>query len=500
MPGWLKEVSEESLLEAAASTTSDDLLDNELPDWLREVEEESIEPAAAAVSARPEEAAQPDVAAEAEDLPDWLREVGESPVGETKFLHEFESAPETYDLFDTTETGIDEDNLPDWLSDTDEVEDEILPEVLAEMAVPAEAELPDWLKEVQTEEAAREAAAPPVAAPEPAAVLDRAAEPAEAEVEEETLPDWLREVQDEVDLEEEEFDLTAVAEPVSAAAEVEEEEPEEELPEWLQEIDTGEEEAFEPSEPSPEEPYLEVAEEETVLEAELPDWLHPSLAAAGQTDRWEEPAIAAPPAAEIEAGEEEELPEWLQGMAEELETDGEAITAAAPTRSMAIEAVALAEPSEADSEPIMPAEPVAVETPVQAAAVPAAAMPDWLKKLREGEEDKEALPEPVAATRATEPEAAAVAVSSTPAEVNEQLELARTACAEGDVEQAIQLYDNLVTSGAQLDRVIDDIQQTVKSYPSNFMLYQIMGDAMMKEGRLHSALDAYRQALAKLQL
>ena len=85
-----------------------------------------------------------------------------------------------------------------------------------------------------------------------------------------------------------------------------------------------------------------------------------------------------------------------------------------------------------------------------------------------------------------------------PEDVNERLDLARSARDAGDIQQAVQLYDSLVTSGAHLDRVIEDIQQTVKSYPTNVILYQIMGDAMMKDGRLQSALDAYRQALSKL--
>ena len=42
------------------------------------------------------------------------------------------------------------------------------------------------------------------------------------------------------------------------------------------------------------------------------------------------------------------------------------------------------------------------------------------------------------------------------------------------------------------------MEQSIKSYPSNYLLFQLMGDAMMKDGRLQSALDVYRQALTKL--
>jgi cytochrome c-type biogenesis protein CcmH/NrfG len=53
-------------------------------------------------------------------------------------------------------------------------------------------------------------------------------------------------------------------------------------------------------------------------------------------------------------------------------------------------------------------------------------------------------------------------------------------------------------SGVHLDRVIDDLQQSAKLYPSNYQLYQLMGDAMMRDGRLQGALEAYREAMLKL--
>jgi predicted negative regulator of RcsB-dependent stress response len=55
-----------------------------------------------------------------------------------------------------------------------------------------------------------------------------------------------------------------------------------------------------------------------------------------------------------------------------------------------------------------------------------------------------------------------------------------------------------VTSGLNLDNVIADLDLAIRSSPSNYMLHQVKGDAMMKDGRLQGALEAYRQALAKL--
>jgi cytochrome c-type biogenesis protein CcmH/NrfG len=43
------------------------------------------------------------------------------------------------------------------------------------------------------------------------------------------------------------------------------------------------------------------------------------------------------------------------------------------------------------------------------------------------------------------------------------------------------------------------MQQSIKTSPTNYLLYQVMGDAMMRDGRLQSALNAYREALMRLQ-
>ena len=85
-----------------------------------------------------------------------------------------------------------------------------------------------------------------------------------------------------------------------------------------------------------------------------------------------------------------------------------------------------------------------------------------------------------------------------PEEVGKRLESARSTRDAGNIDEALQYYESLVSSGVHLDQVIEDMQQTIRSYPANPMLYQVMGDAMMKDGRLQSALEAYRQALAKL--
>jgi hypothetical protein len=227
-----------------------------------------------------------------------------------------------------------------------------------------------------------------------------------------------------------------------------------------------------------------VTAEVEVGEEGLPDWL---------TEVEEETPMGLPEpvTAEVEV-EEEGLPDWLIEETEPEEVTSE--PAAAPAKV-----------EEAEPEPVMPVSPV---TPPPPEPEPAG-MPDWLKKLRESHE--EAAPQPVAVpmpqavtyvqpvVMAATPEPVAPAPAKLPAgEPDKLLELARTARNRGNIKEAAPLYDTLISSGVHLDSVIEDMRQSVKADPSNYLLYQIMGDAMMKDGRLQNALDAYRQALVTL--
>jgi tetratricopeptide (TPR) repeat protein len=290
------------------------------------------------------------------------------------------------------------------------------------------------------------------------------------------------------------------------------------LPDWLQEVQEVEEEALEPSEPSPEEEF--VAEEELTLEGELPDWLRQVQ------DETQEVSIdefdlygeeEAEPVGEGEVIVAEELPDWLRGLEEEPEAaeapPAPAAAEAAPAPEPVQEVAAPTPEPEPVPEPVVTAAPVpapaAVEEPKPQPRPAPAGLPDWLKKLREGEREEEktaaAMPAPRPAPALATVQDRSVGEIKTeeqaqdlPTDAEERLKLAREARDEGNLEDAIQVYDTLVSSGVYLHQIIEDMQQAIKSYPSNYLLYQLMGDAMMREGRLHSALEAYRQALARL--
>ncbi|NIN99028.1 MAG: hypothetical protein GTN93_28120 [Anaerolineae bacterium] len=60
------------------------------------------------------------------------------------------------------------------------------------------------------------------------------------------------------------------------------------------------------------------------------------------------------------------------------------------------------------------------------------------------------------------------------------------------------IYETLLSSSEMLDSVIDNLEVGVRRYPDDPAGYQLLGDACMKDGRLHAALEAYRTALSKL--
>lgn len=538
LPDWLREMDteEEETPQPVATTSPDEddkmVVEEQLPDWLRDVEAE--------VSAAPAPAADigdEDVEFEDEDLPDWLRDVEEEvstggpsvviPAEEEddkivveedlpEWLQEVEvEEPEPAESLTTAGTEDDqmvvEEDLPDWLRD---VEEEV-----ETVAATADEDLPAWLREAEEPEAVDVEFEP-----EPVAEVTAVDEEM---VEEDELPDWLREVQEEPS--EELFEAEFVSE-------AEETELDEELPEWLSQVSIEEEEAFEPSEPSPEE--LEIFDTD---EEDLPEWLKEVQTEAEEFEIEPEPVEA-----EVETADiiEEELPDWLREADEEPEAEPafEAEPTAGGAGPTAEEAEVVAEAEEPvveaeelgevveEPEPVMaaaeakPEEPptpeeepeIVEEAAVAAPVVATTGMPDWLKKLREGDHEPEPIPVPRPAEMpAPVPEPQPVAQVKTvpepveeempapvdlPEDADERLNLARTALDGGDLEEAVRVYDSLVTSGVHLDTVIDDIELTIRTYPSNFKLYQVMGDAMMKDGRLQSALEAYRKALEKLSL
>jgi tetratricopeptide (TPR) repeat protein len=412
-----------------------------------------------------------DVEVEVEEFPDWLRETPD---------------------FGRAEVEVEHDELPDWLGQVaagEPISDEEAP-APAELA----AELPNWLRELQ-EPAKTEAAVQP--GDETAAEKEPALE---AEAEE--LADWLRE-------------------PAAAEGELEESEAglPPEMPEWLSELEAGE---------------VLLGEEDLgeALELEpgqMPEWLGEIMAG--------EPSFAEswpPEVAQAEA-EEERIPDWLRDFRQTEEAEIE--TTAAVEEQGRVEAP---QPELPDwlarlREGVPEAEPEVEEFPpaeeeielLEEEAAPETTEPEWLVDLVGAEDElaeleEEALPMAAVAPAeeeiepAPEVEAAPLPVAAEerealstreleelrpgklPKDPAARLSLARDALNAGDWSEALAIYGTLVNASELLDSVIENLQVGLRRHPDDAAGYTLLGDACMKDGRLHDALKAYRTALSKL--
>ncbi|GAB4537463.1 MAG: hypothetical protein Kow0063_24210 [Anaerolineae bacterium] len=525
IPDWLREmtagepVPAEDIEPVAEPAPEAEIDQAGLPDWLRDFEE----PAAPqlefeATPPEPDLAPQPSATAEEgralweqilaeegldleafEEAPppeaagmtaeEWLRSTAELegapphvekpvPPAEAPALEELPAPPPSAAEAEPVE------ELPEWLGEYREpatVEEppawlaaEVEPEEEAPMVEIDEAGLPDWLREPAAEstEAPEPEAAPPAETPEWLAELETPdmflAEPdLEEPIELETgeMPEWLGEIMAGEPAISEEW----APEPVQA------ETSEEQIPDWLREF--REKQAgvtAEPTEAMAEvEAPLEVEEEEVLAEpAELPDWLlhlREGVPEAEPLPPYEEagPAgyeeITLEPMAEAETVAEPYEPEAIQFEPEEItvaeEGPPELEWVEEEEEEVAAEVEEVLEPPQAEIAP----EP---EVPV-----PAQFVTRKLEALR-----AEELPKDPAA----------------------RLAMARAAFNAGDWSDALMIYETLVNSSEMLDRVIDNLEVGVRRYPDDPAGYQLLGDACMKEGRLHAALEAYRKALSRL--
>lgn len=77
---------------------------------------------------------------------------------------------------------------------------------------------------------------------------------------------------------------------------------------------------------------------------------------------------------------------------------------------------------------------------------------------------------------------------------------ARGKIAEGKMEEALGDYETLLRANIGLDLVVSDMQWLIKQarHRDNPAVHRVLGDALMRQGQLQQALDAYRHALKLL--
>lgn len=79
-----------------------------------------------------------------------------------------------------------------------------------------------------------------------------------------------------------------------------------------------------------------------------------------------------------------------------------------------------------------------------------------------------------------------------------RLAMARLLFNLGDTARAAREYQRLLRVVAMREAVIADLEQAVQLRPNDPQLWQVLGDAYQEAGKLQKALEAYRQALARL--
>ncbi|MGC9400548.1 MAG: tetratricopeptide repeat protein, partial [Anaerolineae bacterium] len=275
--------------------------------------------------------------------------------------------------------------------------------------------------------------------------------------------------------------------PLEAEAEVAEPTPEEaEIPEWLGELQPPE--VKEVGGPHVAEAEAIEALEEVEEEAEAAAMAEEEEAFFG----WSGFGLT-PPETEPEVVVEEE--EWVKSFGFTSFEEDEAEGAEAEEEpilfeeAQPIEEPRTARPAEATVEP----EPeVPTEEPEGAPEAPEEEIPAVVME----EEAIAAKPKPEVLPRVKDLQTYVAYVEEHQDDYQARLKLARALWNSGSVDEAIEHYVRLIRNNELLDQVIEDLQSWAREQPEDPRTLQTLGDAYMKEGNLDQALNAYRRAMS----
>ncbi len=356
----------------------------------------------------------------------------------------------------------------------------------------APAELPDWLSELN----------PQTSTPEPTQPIDSLFE-AEIPQPAGDMPDWLRE--DLLDEESSNLD--------SIFASTDEDEQAASIEGVV--MSPGEGLAYE-IEVDADDPWVEAFDleyEQGAIDVDdIPDWYSQNLSdperiasveGQGEFDEeWQGQSALAdaalPAERDLSAGQPEAIPSWASDFAstehEEVEaSSGESVFAEMPDWLREVEASVspddipdwlvetISAPIESEPEaPMVIARPAPEPTPAPPVQMP----------VKMPVQPAAGVPVP------TPPQSAPVYAAV--GEASEVLERARDKEQNGDLEGALADYEGMIRVNSDLDSVIADLSQLVKSYKTTPAVYRVLGDGLMRQGKLQAALNTYREALNQL--
>ena len=71
---------------------------------------------------------------------------------------------------------------------------------------------------------------------------------------------------------------------------------------------------------------------------------------------------------------------------------------------------------------------------------------------------------------------------------------ARAELSHGDLSRALHAYNHLIRRGRQIDEMLSDLARLVKAHPRDPQVWQTLGDALARAGRVEHANQSYEQA------
>jgi hypothetical protein len=81
-------------------------------------------------------------------------------------------------------------------------------------------------------------------------------------------------------------------------------------------------------------------------------------------------------------------------------------------------------------------------------------------------------------------------------EADDKLKAAREEMSNGEVPNALAIYESLVGSGHKYSEVYDDLNELTKTRVIvNPKVYRVMGDSLMGMGKPAEAMEMFRKAL-----
>ena len=363
----------------------------------------------------------------------WLRNLDDTEQGEQK------PAAATTD---------DSSDLPEWLKpavNEEKLERGEIPEWLNEPAQSAGAkseprefeqpapDLPNWLSDVDNRSAEKEPAG------------------TDNVMGNQDLSDWLNNLDNEPGLDLDPDLLRASQRPPfpgETDKSVASSQPQSNLPDWLNDSETTQDEEEELAASSPTEEPLPVT-----LSADLPDWLQGVDEEVGAT------------------ASDEDLPPWLHR--EQYEAEG---TPQQPKPT-----------SPADWHPI-------AEKPVEtAAAIPQPEPQKREPRLVQNPPTPEPREQPVVEKKKAPAKQPRQRKSEGQTGVN-LLTQAKSELDRGDIPEALLHYGKLIKKGQHLEEIISSLTDSLYRYPVEVSIWQALGDAYMRANRLKEALDAYNKA------